>query len=85
MEALLIKIPFLSGFLNFPKTTREQEYNKKVIEDIRDVKMSLECVESRYNLTSDSDLVESLIYEERALKAKYAYLLRLAKTNGVIF
>lgn len=58
-------------------------YAKEVLEDIREVNRQLQEIEVRFNLASDSDLIESLIYEERALRARYTYLLRLAKAKGV--
>lgn len=77
------KNPFLSE-LGIQKMTKEEEYRKKLIEDIRDVKISLEGIQTKFNMTSDSDLIEALIYEERALNSRYSYLLRLAKTNGIV-
>ena len=31
----------------------------------------------------EDELIEALIYEEKALFARYAYLLRKAKENGI--
>lgn len=34
-------------------------------------------------MTDEPELVDALIYEELALKARYAYLLRIAKENNI--
>ena len=83
MEVIFKYFPFLLKFQNTSEQKKISENNKEILRDILEVKKQLEAVESKYNLFSDADLVESLIFEERALKAKYAYLLRLAKTKGV--
>jgi len=83
MEVLENRFPFLLKLKNKSEKKKIAEYNKEILNDIHDVKNQLEAVEKKYNLFCDADLVESLIFEERALKAKYAYLLRLAKTKGV--
>ena len=53
----------------------------KILEEIKLVKSQLHNASTRFDLESDSDLVEATIYEMEALKAKYRHLLKLAKQN----
>lgn len=83
MENILKNIPLLSKLKNKSAEKERLEYNKLLLKDIQQIRKQLDDIEAKYNLLSDNDLLESLIFEERSLKAKYAYLLRLAKTKGV--
>jgi len=47
--------------------------------DIAFIKKQLEIAKNRFENESDSDLVDSCIFEINALQAKYRYLLKLAK------
>ena len=61
---------------------RNKEENKqdKVLEEIKLVKIQIQNVCARFEQTSDRDLVESTIYELEALKARYRYLVKSAKS-----
>ena len=52
-------------------------------EAIREVCAGLREVQSRFAMESDSDLIEACIYEMEALRARYRYLLRIAKQEGL--
>ena len=55
----------------------------EIHEAIREVCTRLEMVNSRFEMESDSDLIEACIYEMESLRARYRYLLRTAKNRGV--
>lgn len=61
------------------KRSAEKSKRDKVLDEIKLVKIQLRNVFARFEQTSDRDLVESIIYETEALKARYRYLMRLAK------
>ena len=61
----------------------QKEFAQQILADIENVTEQLEAVAQKYNLTHDSDLIDSLIYQELALKARYSYLLRQAKENNI--
>ncbi len=61
------------------KKTTQNDKRDKILEEIRLVKIQLQNVSVRFELESDSDLVEATIYEMESLKAKYRYLMKLAK------
>ncbi|MBQ8175570.1 MAG: DUF2508 family protein [Oscillospiraceae bacterium] len=62
---------------------KENQFRKQLFEDIAYVEQRLERIQESFDMTAEPELVESLIYEELALKSRYAYLLRIAKQRGV--
>ena len=82
MEAVAKRF-FLTAKSRKAEILEEMRYREKILEEIEDVRIRIDEVGRRFNLFSDGDLIESVIFEERALRARYAYLLRLAKASGV--
>ncbi len=62
---------------------RMDEPPHPTIEAIRDVCAQMTAVESRFSMESDPDLIEGCIYEMESLRAKYRYLLRTARQQGL--
>ena len=65
------------------KTEAKSNETEKLIEDIRNVCRMLDSAYNRFQFEKDDDLVEATIYEMEALKARYRYLIRLAKENQI--
>lgn len=63
--------------------TTERDFRRRLFEDIDYVTARLEQINDCFNMTAEPELVDALIYEELALKSRYAYLLRLAKENNI--
>ena len=61
----------------------EERERKELIKDIEYITMRLEQIQESFDLVCESELIDAMIYEEKALKAKYAYLLRLAKEKKI--
>ncbi|MBQ8787679.1 MAG: DUF2508 family protein [Oscillospiraceae bacterium] len=61
----------------------ENNFRKQLFNDIEHVEQRLERVRESFDMTDEPELVDALIYEELALKARYAYLLRVAKENDI--
>lgn len=61
----------------------ENNFRKHLFEDIEYVEQRLERIRECFDMTDEPELVDALIYEELALKARYAYLLRIAKENNI--
>ncbi len=61
----------------------ENNFRRRVFDDIEYVEQRLERVRGSFDMTAEPELVDALIYEELALKARYAYLLRVAKENNI--
>lgn len=53
------------------------------IEAIREICQQIELVQNRFSMESDPDLVESCIFELESLRARYRYLLRTARKEGI--
>lgn len=70
------------GFLHKAEAP-ENNFRKLLFDDIAYVEQRLERVRESFDMTDEPELVDALIYEELALKARYAYLLRVAKENNI--
>lgn len=66
------------------KLLREDVAPHPIIESIREVCGCMDAVQSRFEQESDPDLIEAAIYELQSLRAKYRYLLRTAREEGVV-
>ena len=63
---------------------KEEEIRLPTInESIRDVCRKMENAYDRFEFESDPDLIEASIYEIESLKARYRYLLKRAKQQGL--
>lgn len=69
-------------FINKTKTA-ENNFRRQLFDDLAYVERQLVHIQECFDMTDEPELVESLIYEELALKARYAYLLRIAKENNI--
>lgn len=54
-----------------------------ILADIDDVLRQLQASKSRFDLTEDEDLLEAFIFEQSALMARYTYLIKTARREGV--
>ena len=65
------------------KAEEEKRERSQLIEDIDYTVAQLAQIQESFDLVSDSELVEAMIYEELALKARYAFILRQAKEKKI--
>lgn len=65
------------------RPAQESEFEQELTKDITEICKKRKNLAKRYNYIDDNDLIEASIYEELALKARYEYLLRVAKANDV--
>ena len=61
----------------------EQEFRRQLLEDLDFVSERLERIRESYDMTSEPELVEALIYEEKALRSRFDYLIRTAKEKNI--
>lgn len=66
-----------------PKEKTKKQEESPLAEEIREVSRLLSCNEAWFRLETDEDLIEACIYESRALRARYRYLLRMAREQNV--
>ena len=65
------------------KLLREDATPHPIIVSIREVCACMDEAQSRFEQESDPDLIEAAIYELQSLRAKYRYLLRVAREEGI--
>lgn len=57
--------------------------SKEIMQEIDEVLTAIKCVDTRFEFETEGDMIESLIFEKRALLCRYRHLLSLAKRNSV--
>lgn len=62
---------------------KDEVPTNQLLEDIREVCLRLENANTRFKMEQDSDLIEATIYEMESLRARYRYLLRMARNQGL--
>ena len=67
----------------FSKLLRSETDQHPLIEAIREVCAEMDAAQSRFEVETDPDLIESAIFELQSLRARYRYLLRTARLSGV--
>lgn len=65
------------------KETKEATEKSALVEEIAAISDLIAGNEQRFNMATDEQLIEAMIYEQRALQSRYAYLLKLAKEKGI--
>ena len=62
---------------------KTEDQPHELLTAIRDVCRQLDNAKLRFEMESDSDLIEACIYEMEALRARDRYLLRMARLQGI--
>lgn len=62
------------------KAGREQT---EIIEELETIKNRIDANETMFNLASDEEIIDAMIYEQKSLHSRYAYLLKVAKEKGI--
>ena len=52
---------------------------------LQDVQQGYEALESLFNMTSDTDMIEYYAHQYKALDARYAYLIKQARAQGITY
>jgi hypothetical protein len=63
---------------------RVDEVSHPTVDAIREVCQQMDLAQMRFSMESDPDLIESSIYEMESLRARYRFLLRSAREQGVV-
>lgn len=66
-----------------PAEAQNGNSNSQLLSEIEAVKQSLDVASARFDCQSDPDLLEACIYEMQALAARYRYLTREARRQGL--
>ena len=67
----------------FPSADEEALFRKQLFEELDFVTKRLSRIRESYDMTDEPELVDALIYEELAMRARYDYLIRTAKERGL--
>lgn len=70
-------------FGNGAENAETEEFRRHLLEDLEYVTERLERIRESYDMTDEPELVESLIYEEKAMQARFDYLIRAAKERNI--
>lgn len=70
-------------FAEKKENQEETDFKNRLLEDLEYVTERLERIRESYDMTSEPEMVESLIYEERAMKSRLDYLIRIAKEKNI--
>lgn len=70
-------------FGNDAENAETEEFRRHLLEDLEYVTERLERIRESYDMTDEPELVESLIYEEKAMQARFDYLIRAAKERNI--
>lgn len=73
----------MAALIDLLNRKKADEENINLLNEIQDISRALERAYERFELQSDSDLVEATIFEIEALKARYRYMLALAKEQNL--
>lgn len=65
------------------KNEIEVNAEEQLLTEIREVCRLIDNAYNRFEFEEDTDLIESNIYEIQSLKARYRYLLRVAKEHNI--
>ncbi len=65
------------------KNSREEEFRRQLIEELDYVTNRLRQIRESFDMTGEPELVDALIYEELAMRARYDYLIRIAKEKKI--
>ena len=63
--------------------SEKTDFRKQLFEDLDFVTQRLAQIRECFDMTSEPELVDALIYEELAMKSRFDYLLRVAKENNI--
>lgn len=65
------------------KNAEEEAFRRQLLEDLDFVTERLRRIRESYDMTDEPELVDALIYEELAMKARFDYLVRTAKERNI--
>ncbi len=62
--------------------SRREEHEADLVYEIHRTRELLEEAYDRFNMENDEMMLDSIIYEIQSLRAKYRFLLKLARDSG---
>lgn len=65
------------------KPQEKSDFEEDVVSELKRLKYELDRAYNEFQNQTDSDLLEACIFEIQSLRAKYSYMLKQAKENGM--
>lgn len=65
------------------KKTQDEKERNEILSELDRLSDMIEKNEALFNLADDDNMLEAMIYEQKALQSRYIYLLKTAKEKGV--
>ena len=62
---------------------KETTENSEIIRELERITQQFKQNDQLFNMMTDSELIEAIIFEQRSLQSRYAHLLRVAKEKGI--
>ena len=62
---------------------KEATENSEIIRELERITEQFRANEQLFNMMTDDEMIEAVIYEQRALQSRYAHLLKLAREKGI--
>lgn len=63
----------------------EPDENAALVEALREVQQDYDTLESLFNMTSDTDMIDYYSHQYKALNARHAYLIKQARNRGISY
>ena len=57
--------------------------NSQLIEELERITEMFRANEQLFNMMTDDEMIEAMIFEQRSLQSRYAYLLKIAREKGI--
>lgn len=65
------------------RKTKENTEKQYFLQELTYLLSMIDKNEIIFNMTTDSDLIEAVIYEKLSLQRRYTYLIKQAKIKGI--
>lgn len=63
---------------------KKSDYSALMLETMKSINQRIALANDRLNYATDNDLIDSLIYEIKALQTQYTYYNKICKSMGII-
>lgn len=65
------------------KKTQDEKEREEILSELERLSDMIKKNEAMFNLSDDDNMLEAMIYEQKALQSRYIYLLKTAKEKGI--
>ena len=62
---------------------KEATENSGIIQELEKITEQFRANEQLFNMMTEDEMIEAVIYEQRALQSRYAHLLKIAREKGI--